>query len=147
MAQLTLQILSENSGVTLSNERRLWLYNSFGTTAAAAYTMFECTFSGGWRLYSRPLIEEVSLGFAVFWIMWVICVNFTTMRVVSALFLKQTLAVARVDDDRLALENMKRKNAFANRLRLIFEEADTSGDGFISPLEFQVMLLNSTVVA
>ena len=44
-------------------------------------SMFESTFTGGWRFYSRPLIEEVHYAFALFWVLWVLLINFVTMRI------------------------------------------------------------------
>lgn len=126
-------------------ETRVWLYESFGTTAGSVYTMFECTFTGGWRFYSRPLIEDVDYKFALFWVGWIVFVNFMTMRIVGALFLKQTMDVAAVDAERLAMSNMKRKDKFAGALRDIFVLVDTSGDGAISLDEFETMLQNEEV--
>ena len=58
----------------------------------------------------------------------VVLVNFTVMRVVSALFLKQTMAIAHIDEERLAMAKMKEHAVFAAELRMIFEEAD-GGEG------------------
>merc|ERR1719247_508028 len=98
--------------------------------------MFECTFTGGWRFYSRPLIEEVSYVFVFFWIVWIILVNFTTMRVVGALFLKETMNISARDAENCAMAQLKRKDSSAKMLRRIFHDADTSGDGFIDQSEF-----------
>merc|ERR1719453_302366 len=54
--QLAFQFL-DNESITL--ERRIWVYHHFGTTMSGIYTMFECTFTGGWRFIARDLIEEV----------------------------------------------------------------------------------------
>lgn len=126
-------------------ETRLWLFQNFGTVTQSFYTMFECTFTGGWRFYSRPMIEDVSSNFAMFWVPYVFLVNFVVMRVVAAIFLRQTLAVADVDKERLAMETMKEKNFFAKELRGIFAEADTSCDGAICKAEFECMMENVNV--
>ena len=102
--------------------------------------MFECTFTGGWRFYSRPLIEDVSPVFILFWAGWVLSVNFMTMRVVGALFLKETMAVAAVDAERVAMESLKKKQKYAVCLHQIFEAADSSGDGAIYVKGFKKML-------
>jgi len=69
-----------------------------------------------------------------------------TMRIVSALFLKQTMQVAEGDDERLAMSHMKRRNEFAATIREIFVAADSSGDGSISQDEFEEMLQDEEVV-
>jgi len=143
LVQMSLVFLHDES---VNLERRHWLFNSFGTTSLALYTLIECTLSGGWRFFSRPMIEEVSLVFVVFWIPYVIFVNFTVMRIVAALFLKQTMTVAAIDDERLAMARVKEKERFASELRDIFEEADTSKDGAISAEEFATMVDNEHVM-
>lgn len=143
MTQLAISFLDSDS---IELERRIWLYTNFGTTMAAMHTMFECTFTGGWRFYSRPLIDEISYMFAIFWIIWVVLVNFTTMRVIGALFLKDTMAVSARDAENCAMNQLKHKGASAEKLRLIFNDADTSGDGCIGESEFDAMMEKSAVV-
>merc|ERR1711871_1078615 len=67
------------------------------------------------------------------------------MRVISALFLKQTLAVANVDAERVMMQKMKEKERFANVIREIFISADTSGDGAINAEEFKRMVVDPVV--
>merc|ERR1712187_1011500 len=45
---------------------RLWVYNMYGTPGKSLYTMFEVTLSGCWPNYARPLIEQVSVSYAIF---------------------------------------------------------------------------------
>lgn len=143
MAQLAINYLDNES---IDVERRIWLYTNFGTTMASMYTMFECTFTGGWRFYARPLIE-ISYMFAPFWIIWVVLVNFTTMRVIGALFLKDTMAVSARDAENCAMNQLKNKGNSAEQLRKIFNGADTSGDGCINGEEFELMMSHPDVVA
>lgn len=145
MAQLAFDVL-DDPDADIGPDMQSWLWKSFGTAGAAIYTIFECTFTARWALFARPLIEEVSYHFAVFWIFWVIGVNFLTMRVVSALFLKHTLAVAAVDEERMAMETMKKRQKFAGYIRDIFIRADSSGDGAISAEEFAIMIKDNEVV-
>jgi len=108
--------------------------------------MFECTFTGTWTRFARPLIEDVSSVFAVFWIAWVLGVNFMTMRVVAAIFMKHTFAVAALDQEQVAMDNKKRKEKYAKQLMTIFHHGDTSRDGAISKEEFEAMLEKPNVV-
>merc|ERR1712167_218419 len=110
------------------------------------YTMFECTFTGSWHRYSRPLIEEVSYGYALFWIMWVIMINFTTMRVIGALFLKDTMAVSQRDAENQAMMQLRNKGTSAETLRQIFHDADKSGDGAVCTEEFEEMMKKRAVI-
>jgi hypothetical protein len=127
-------------------DRRIWLYKHFGTTTSAMHTMFECTFTGSWHRYSRPLIEEVSYGYALFWILWVIMINFTTMRVIGALFLKDTMAVSARDAENCAMNQLKHKGESAEKLRIVFLEADINGSGAVDLEEFEIMMDQPHVV-
>lgn len=127
-------------------EQRRDLYEMFGTTTLSFQTMFEGTFTGRWAIYTRRLFKDISPLFALFWIPYVVCVNFALMRVIAALFLKQTLAIADQDTERRAMEKMKEKEKFAKELREIFAEADRSGDGAISRDEFEAMIRFPSVV-
>merc|ERR1719174_264532 len=102
--------------------------------------MFECTFTGGWRWMARPLIQDVHYLFAVFWISWIVLVNFMTIRVVGALFLKSTLAVAAQNDERIAMEAQKKKKETAMKIEAMFRAADETGDGSLGEEEFEAML-------
>lgn len=127
-------------------DMRLWCFNRFGTSIRATYTVFEATFTGTWTGSARPLIERVDPMFALFWAPYVLLVNFAMIRVIAAMFLKQTLAVASNDQETKARENLIKKEAFSNQLREIFEVADTSGDGCINLEEFEKMAKDQAVV-
>lgn len=143
MTQMAEHFLTD---VSLDNATKVWLFENFGTTTRSSYTMFECTFTGTWTRFARPLIEDVSAVFAVFWIAWILGVNFMTMKVVAAIFMKHTFAVASLDQEQVAMDNKKRKEEYAKELMVIFHHADTSGDGAISKDEFEAMLLKPAVV-
>jgi voltage-gated sodium channel len=142
--QLALVFLEDES---IEEKHREWLYRMFGSTTRSFYTLFECTFSSGWRTYSRKTIEEISLVYVAYWFPYVVCVNFACMRVIGALFLKQTLAVAQVDQERMAMESMREKEQFAKELHEVFFEADEKGDGTINQEEFEKMLRNPHIIA
>lgn len=144
MAQLTQHCLFDQA---ITFERREWMYLAFGTTARATYTIFVCTFTTSWNLYAGPYIEEVGAGFAFFFIPFVVLVNFAVMRVVAALFLKQTMQCADSENNAEELLKLQEKEAIAAELEKIFEQADTSKNGAISRAEFIGMLANEEVVA
>lgn len=143
LLQLVANFLQDQS---ISLDRRIWLYNNFGTTTRVTYTMFECTFTGGWTLYSRPMIEEVSPAFAIYWIGYIMLVNFMTMRVIGAIFLKHALAVASRDEERAAMQKLKGRAHIAQQIRKIFARADVTGDGAINRAEFDEMIGDKQVM-
>eukprot|EP00747_Dinoflagellata_sp_TGD_P039523 gnl/TRDRNA2_/TRDRNA2_140319_c2_seq1.p1 gnl/TRDRNA2_/TRDRNA2_140319_c2~~gnl/TRDRNA2_/TRDRNA2_140319_c2_seq1.p1 ORF type:complete len:250 (-),score=35.69 gnl/TRDRNA2_/TRDRNA2_140319_c2_seq1:141-890(-) len=116
------------------------IYNEFGTPFRATFAMFECTFANGWLTKFRMAVDVIGPGMSVFWLVYVVIVNFAVIRIVSALFLKQTMAVASQDADRMAMEKVKQQGVYADKLREIYLLADTSGDGRINYEEFQNMI-------
>merc|ERR1719401_1578591 len=78
-------------------DTRLWLFQMYGTSGRAVWTMFELTFSGGWPNYARRVVEEVHWAYAFFYATYVSVVVFAVTRIISALFLKDTLQVAAND--------------------------------------------------
>jgi len=143
MAQLSNAFLFDES---IGIERRQWMYRAFGTTGRSAYSIFVCTFSGTWTQYADPYVEEVGSAFALFFLPFVVFVNFAVMRVVAALFLKQTMRIADLESAQTENLKMKEKESMAASLEKIFKEGDTSKDGAISKDEFHQMLANEQVV-
>lgn len=128
-------------------EARRWVFRHYGSASRAVYTMFEVTLSGGWPNYARVLVESVSPWLSLFWVIYVMTVVFAVIRIITAIFLRETLKEADLDEDMLISENMKQTDSMKAKLREIFHEADTSGDGFISLKEFKAMIDDPRVVA
>lgn len=128
-------------------EKREWLYAHFGTASQAAWTMFECTFTSRWPIYAHVMVEDYNHFYIVLWILYVVFVNFATMRVVGALFLKQTMSEAHLDQDRMAMEHFRYKKKITKQIAELFSEADSSGDGLIDLEEFNLMMENDKVAS
>mmetsp|Transcript_81813 Transcript_81813/g.249985 ORF Transcript_81813/g.249985 Transcript_81813/m.249985 type:complete len:634 (-) Transcript_81813:271-2172(-) len=130
----------------LDPELVAWLYKHYGTSSRAMWTMFELTFSGGWPNYVRRLVEEVHMGYAFFFAIYVTVVVFAITRIITALFLKDTLQTASEDHEMMLREQQAKKEKCTQKLKGLFSLADTSGDGMISLVEFKDMLHNPAVV-
>jgi len=142
IVQLSFSWLNDTS---IDAETRKWLSEYFGTTTQAFYTMFECTFTTGWSVYARPMVD-LSTVFVFFWIPYVCFANFAMMKIVGSIFLKQIMAVAGLEEKRKEADLLKAKASIAAELREIFAEADTSGNGAISREEFDTMLCSANVL-
>merc|ERR1711971_151743 len=79
---------------TINHADRLWLNKYYGDAVRSSYTLFEVTMAGCWPNYFRPLIEKVSPWFCLFVVPYIAIVAFAMLRIISALFLKQTLDAA-----------------------------------------------------
>mmetsp|Transcript_29060 Transcript_29060/g.73815 ORF Transcript_29060/g.73815 Transcript_29060/m.73815 type:complete len:606 (+) Transcript_29060:99-1916(+) len=121
-------------------EHRLWCNTNYGTASKALWTMFEITFSGGWPTWVRPLIEDVSPWYAGFFALYVGGVVFAVIRIITALFLKETLAVAATDAEMMMQLKHKETEAFAMKMGQVFIAADSSMDGMVSWEEFSELM-------
>jgi len=126
--------------------RREWVFKHYGSSSRAFYTMFEATLSGCWPNYVRPLVE-INNWFAVFSIVYVSIVVFAIIRIITALFLKETLQNAYEDADMMINEQLKKKQSYLAKLAQAFEVMDESGDGTITYDEFESMMSNPDVKA
>ncbi|CAE8584272.1 unnamed protein product, partial [Polarella glacialis] len=119
---------------------RLWVNRYYGTGLKAFYTMFEVTQSGGWPTYARPLVEHVDPWWSIFFMLYVTVVVFAIMRIITAIFIKETLGVAADDAMEAVHERMSSQAKYQKMLHQMFEAADCSGDGHLSRDEFREAL-------
>merc|ERR1711879_433921 len=104
------------------------VFKYFGTFTHAVLTMFEITLAN-WIVPCRLLSENVSEWYALFFIVYRGAVMFALIRVITAVFLAETTRRANSDDN-IAFGNKHRtKEAYCRKLKEIFEELDSSGDG------------------
>lgn len=94
------QIVGESmEDPSADDDRKAWAYRFYGTSSRSTWTVFEFTFSGGWPTCARPLVEGFGAKYAVFFALYISAVTFAMFRIISALFLKDTLRAASLDFD------------------------------------------------
>jgi len=128
-----------------SVEMRSWVYQYYGTSSRAIFTMFELTLSGCWPNYFRPLIENVSGFFVIFTVMYISGVVFAINTIIKALFLKETLVIASNDAEMMINEANKKKHRYVHKLEKFFKAIDTTGDGKLCYEEFEACMNHSEV--
>eukprot|EP00434_Breviolum_minutum_P008679 symbB.v1.2.007650.t1/scaffold466.1/size200410/3 len=126
---------------------RQFLYERFGHADSSFYYMFEAATTTAWVSSAAPLIFEVNKMFALLWIPFVIFVNFAMMRVIAALFLKETLEMAAKERERVAQDAAKTKDRMAQSLKVVFKLADDTGDGCVEHDSFLTMLQEESVIS
>eukprot|EP00931_Biecheleriopsis_adriatica_P060159 TRINITY_DN36114_c0_g1_i1.p1 TRINITY_DN36114_c0_g1~~TRINITY_DN36114_c0_g1_i1.p1 ORF type:complete len:610 (+),score=102.00 TRINITY_DN36114_c0_g1_i1:25-1854(+) len=131
---------------TQDYDMRLWVWRHYGTARRSIYTMYEITFAGNWPTYARPLLEHVNPWYTVFFIMYITLVVFAVIRVITAIFLKDTLDAANGDAQMMVQDRMHKTAAYVKNLEDIFHAADVSGDGLISEQELLDLLGDKGVV-
>eukprot|EP00746_Dinoflagellata_sp_MGD_P139000 gnl/MRDRNA2_/MRDRNA2_72537_c0_seq1.p1 gnl/MRDRNA2_/MRDRNA2_72537_c0~~gnl/MRDRNA2_/MRDRNA2_72537_c0_seq1.p1 ORF type:complete len:529 (-),score=71.05 gnl/MRDRNA2_/MRDRNA2_72537_c0_seq1:65-1588(-) len=124
-------------------ETRLFVYEHFGTFARGFLTMFEITLApGAWGKIGRTIIYEVSRAYLIFFFVYVSGVTFAIIRVITAIFLKETLAAAATDQELVISERMHQQDKYIQNLRTLFEEMDTDGTASISLEELNMLLVD-----
>lgn len=132
---------------TVDQETRYWMFRYYGTPSKALWSVFEFTFSGGWPNYARPLVEKIGVAYAIFFLIYISAVVFAMFRIVTALFLRDTLCIANADTEVIIREKMKEKQAYAQKLRDFFDAADASGDGMLSLTEFEAVVSDERILS
>merc|ERR1712004_328650 len=95
---------------------------------------------GCWPNYTSRLVKEVNPAYAFFFAVYVCFVIFGLVRIISALFLKETLQQAARDADVIVRERTKKTKRLKQDLNDLFDEVDTSGDGVLDMEELENML-------
>ncbi|CAE7402736.1 Scn11a [Symbiodinium pilosum] len=117
-------------------DTRLEMNNLYGSFLKALYTMFEVTHSGSWPARVRPVIDKVSPWYSLPFLGYITLVVFAVIRVVTALFLKETLASAANDADMQIEESRKTARDYQKKLEDLFRAVDEDGNDWLSPEEF-----------
>eukprot|EP00435_Cladocopium_sp_Y103_P016654 s1417_g4.t1 len=125
-------------------ESRKWVWLHYGTAYRATYTMYEITMAGNWP---TNVLEYVNHAYVIFFVGYITVVVFAIIRVITAIFLSQTLEAANNDVEVMIQERMRKKSMFVEQLQGIFEAIDESGDGLLSEEEMKELLADPKVQA
>eukprot|EP00434_Breviolum_minutum_P020199 symbB.v1.2.017812.t1/scaffold1395.1/size121899/4 len=125
-------VLDDNANM----DTRLEVNNLYGSFSKALYTTFEITHSGSWPSRVRPVIEKVSPWYSIPFLAYITLVVFAVIRIVTALFLKETLASAANDADMQMDELRGKSKDYQRKLEELFRAADTDDNGTLSATEF-----------
>jgi len=124
---------------------RMLVNDMYGSGTKALFTVFMMTFSGCWPNYTQPLIEHVSWLYSIATTVYIFFVAFAMSRIVSALFLKETLQQASWDAEMMVAERQKKTQVLTRELNELFDQADTSGDGLLTLDELNDILAHPNV--
>jgi len=126
---------------------RQWIWHHYGTAYRSWLTLYEVTFAGSWPTRTRPVLDKVSQGFAIFFVFYITVIAFALIRIITAIFLKDTLDAANNDAELQIMENMTRREKFVRHLQGIFRAIDDTGDGMITQERLEKVLSNPKVRA
>ena len=78
---------------------------------------------------------------------YVTIIVFAVIRVISAIFLKDTLDAAHNDAENLVFDRLKKKASYVRKLQDIFKAIDNTSDGMVTEDQLTSVLANPTVAA
>ncbi|CAE7636737.1 Ide, partial [Symbiodinium sp. CCMP2456] len=113
---------------TNSLDDRQWVWMRYGTAYRALYTLYEITFAGNWPTNVRPVLDRAGHGFVIFFVVYITIIVFAVIRVISAIFLKDTLDAANNDAEHLVVERLRKKAEYVEKLEQVFHAMDDAGD-------------------
>mmetsp|Transcript_38293 Transcript_38293/g.89993 ORF Transcript_38293/g.89993 Transcript_38293/m.89993 type:complete len:562 (-) Transcript_38293:124-1809(-) len=130
-----------------SLEMRTWMWDHYGTAYNAAYTFFEVTFAGNWPTNVRPVLDNVSKLYVLFFGAYIIVVVFALVRVITAIFLRDTLEAAQSDAEFMVMESLRKRARYVQKLENIFKAIDKTGKGMVTEARLNDMLSDPSVKA
>jgi hypothetical protein len=131
---------------TIDEEKRLEVYLYFGTCTRSFLTMLELT-DGNWIPVTRVLQENVSQWASAFIILYRLTVAFTIIKVITGVFLHETMRVAGSNDELMITGKIRERLRYRSKMQALFNEADHSSDGCMSKDEFMELLRDDRVKA
>jgi len=120
-------------------EERRQVYSYYGTFTRSMLTMFEIMLAN-WGPACRVLVDNVHESFSFVFVAYRCCAGFAVLNVISAVFIQQTLKVAHNDKEVMISQKQRAQEDYVRKLKALFFQLDTSGDGLVSWDEFQQML-------
>lgn len=117
----------------------------FPSVERSLFTLFGFM-TDGWVDVAVVLIKRHPL----IWIFFVVFITLATiavLNIVTGVFVEQTLAASREDEENMIRDQLAQKNSFTNELKKFFEMADTDHNGWLTWREFEKDLRNPRIVA
>jgi hypothetical protein len=125
-------------------EARRQVFEFYGTFIRTMITMFEVTL-GNYMPPTRALINNVSMAWGVFLVVYRCVFCFAVINVIRAVFIAETSRVASGDDEVAMMNKARQTKALQKKLTDLFIEFDESGDGNIEWTDFQQGMNDTTM--
>lgn len=131
------------SDETLDMTARHTMFKYFGTFTRCMVTMLEVTF-GNFVPVCR-MLQDINEWYALVIIVYKLLVGFAAIRIISGIFMAETLRVANNNDQIMVMQKKRRQRETREKMTRLFKAADKSGDGEISLEEFLSVFENEIV--
>ena len=100
-----------------------------------------------WPTNVRPVLDNVSKLYVLFFGAYIIVVVFALVRVITAIFLRDTLEAAQSDAEFMVVESLRKRARYVQKLEGIFKAIDKTGKGMVTEARLNDMLSDPTVKA
>lgn len=117
----------------------------FPSVERSLFTLFGFM-TDGWVDVAVVLIKRHT-AIWIFFVIFITLSSIAVLNIVTGVFVEQTLAAGREDEENIIRDQLAQKNSFTNELKKFFELADTDKNGFLTWKEFEKDLQNPRVVA
>merc|ERR1719277_2734308 len=97
--------------------------------------MFELTL-GNFVPVTRLMIDEGGEVYAIFFVLYKCIMGFAVVRVITGVFISETMKTAATDDDIMVMQKERAARQLVKKMAKLFEQADTDRDGLLSMEEF-----------
>ncbi|CAJ1431260.1 unnamed protein product [Effrenium voratum] len=114
---------------------KLQVFEYFGTTARVMLTMFELTLAN-WPVAARILQENVTEYYSIFSVAYKLIIGFAAVGIINGVFMQETFKVAASDDKLMMRQKERDRWLHTKKMRVLFQAADESGDGYLDREEF-----------
>jgi len=123
----------------LATRQTVWDY--YGTFTRTFLTMFEILFAN-WGPPCRVLVDNVDEAFSIFFLIYRCMIGFAVLNVVNAVFVQQTMLMAKNDEDLAFKQKQKDWALYSKKVQRLFSAMDTSADGMVTLDEFAQLIEN-----
>lgn len=106
--------------------------------------MFEITL-GNWVPICRHLMDNVTERYAILIMIYRLFVCEGILKVISAIFLQQTMQCANNDDQLMVQNRVRQRARFSEKMHRLLTETDKDGDGHMSRAEFSQIIANPRI--
>lgn len=137
--------MSEENQIGNALMQRQEVYKYFGSFTRSFVTTMQLTL-GNWVPVCRLLYENVSGAWSFFIILYVIFIQFGSIKVISAVFIVETQKVASTDQELLILQKERQITRLIKNFAGVFKEIDSTGDGLVDWEEFQHVIHDHRVL-
>jgi len=120
-------------------QQRMDVFKYWGSWSRSMLTCFELTI-GNFIPVTRLLMDHVSEWYSLIILVYKCTMGFAVVKVINGVFMHETFNVANSDNQLMILQRQRTIQMHKQKMTLLFDATDVSGDGLLSLEEFRDIL-------